>query len=891
MRRAFSLSVLLALACGSGCGQGPYSLQIHFPDDAARQRAVRVRVVVVEADAEASCSALLALEARPGDPGYAIDDEIVFDYPPAGEIPELSDLDSGPRLFYAEAEDEDQRVFVNGCVYLEAAGAVDIQLDYLSCEPTNNGVEICDGLDNDCDELTDEGDPDAICEPRAHATATDCDQGQCTYDCDPGWFDANSDTADGCECRPTRGGEEWCDGLDNDCDGQVDGAGCIQCSGNADCEDANSCLTGTCQGGICSPETLADGSTCDDGDACSLDDQCQDGICAGRPNDCADELDCTQDACSPADGTCSHELMPGYCLVDGVCAADGGTELGNSCRRCDVSVAADAWQTEPAGTSCDDGLWCTGEDESCDAAGNCIHNDPPCTAVCMGACDEQTHGCGFDPDGTECDDGFSCTEDDACDGAGACLGTAIDGYCGVDQECQPECASDALGCVERPNYILLDCPEGVPADQAASCSVTLNGGEGTEGCIHCRVQLIPSVLVDDEFYGPGECFEVLGNWSVEPHGCGADPNRWCPFTSGGETQACCEPPTIACNASDRGIELRFDQCQLGGWRLSQFFHFGTFEAVRTCYGVLQRPGGLGGALEILYDPGNELDGTLVSCDEPGFWAEDYHTHACVDLPGAVTDMPQTRLTYWAEVGDDFDPANLLGLGSIAVYAFPPECHQEASPVEELFDACGHDIDTHNGWEFSPPATCAELQQHCGRQGGLLLGNVDGHSITELGASLDLDLRGLVGPGQLCWNHYRSVNFNGSYRVAFYSNQGAAWYVPVYDSQFQQFVPADECREICVDLKGAYYGVIGQTGFSVSFTGDATTGGYLLISDVRLSASQACDATGVLEVGPVGEGQVEITSTQGLPRRARLECSWGDGTVYTRREVEFYDSSF
>ena len=109
-----------------------------------------------------------------------------------------------------------------------------------ACVPSNGGVEICDGLDNDCNGAADDGfdlqsDPNNcgscnnVCAtPNATPTCTagQCAVGACAKDAagNSTHWNNDGDWKNGCEhpCSISAGGLEVCDKKDNDCDGDTD---------------------------------------------------------------------------------------------------------------------------------------------------------------------------------------------------------------------------------------------------------------------------------------------------------------------------------------------------------------------------------------------------------------------------------------------------------------------------------------------------------------------------------------------------------------------------------------------------------------------------------------------------------------------------------------------
>ncbi|MBM4355185.1 MAG: hypothetical protein FJ109_15615, partial [Deltaproteobacteria bacterium] len=181
----------------------------------------------------------------------------------------------------------------------------------VTCDPFKDAVpELCDGLDNDCDGETDEQLPDQVCGigpcqvtapgcangqvpacvPLDVATAEVCDgvDNDCDGQVDNGIADQAcgqgpcATTVPGCidgqipQCVPLPGSPELCDGLDNDCNGLVDdGFGKVTCGLGPCLHTVDECSGGKPQ--ICDPLLGAKPETCDKKDN-DCDGQVDDGL-------------------------------------------------------------------------------------------------------------------------------------------------------------------------------------------------------------------------------------------------------------------------------------------------------------------------------------------------------------------------------------------------------------------------------------------------------------------------------------------------------------------------------------------------------------------------------------------------------------------------------------
>ncbi len=302
------------------------------------------------------------------------------------------------------------------------------------CRPTNNGIEICDGIDNNCDGRTDENYVCGSCTLTNSITeqcneSTKCDKcfivnGE-KYRCvsvdglDFNWRKESELICDSsksikaikCEniCQLCDGNifsnpfiiqNESCDGKDNNCDGKIDegdicptnnicvGGKCIErpCQKKEDCPPEKVCKENKCQSctevvddSLCGSGKICINGACIDGD-CHQNTDCSGGICVSNKcctGCCAKKKDC------PAELVCKKGLNEqiGNCesctdIIDDLLCGFGYICEGNKCIKgeCHPSIGCLPGKICVNYNCCNPGPTCCNKDGDCKSNMTCTQN-------------------------------------------------------------------------------------------------------------------------------------------------------------------------------------------------------------------------------------------------------------------------------------------------------------------------------------------------------------------------------------------------------------------------------------------------------------------------------------------------------------------------------------
>jgi len=260
-----------------------------------------------------------------------------------------------PVVFYYCDQDEDLHVseqlsgtcqafecVPDGCQ--EAPGG-DCDDDDADVNP--DAAEACNGIDDDCDGLTDEADAcptvPFYCDEDNDQYVSSIESGNCSeHECIPQQCQAApGDDCDDQEPEVNPGVAEECDGIDNDCSGDIDDGGVCPiveyyCDDDSDGYISEG-LSGSCQIWQCMPQ----GCTGDSG----LD--CDDGAASVHPG--------AMESCNGIDDDCNGLTDDNTCLIDGTCWEAMEPNPDDPCFRCDPATDPFGW-TDFNGAPCDDGL-------------------------------------------------------------------------------------------------------------------------------------------------------------------------------------------------------------------------------------------------------------------------------------------------------------------------------------------------------------------------------------------------------------------------------------------------------------------------------------------------------------------------------------------------------
>ncbi len=339
-------------------------------------------------------------------------------------------------------------------------------------------TETCNGLDDDCDGMSDEGNPGG------GTACTTALQGICRAG-------TNQCQAGGLVCVQNQmATTETCNGLDDDCDGMVDdgfnvGTACaaagqgrcsmgtIQCQGGAAACVGQTAVTETCNGVDDDCDGTVDDGNPGGGGACSTGLQ---GVCAAGVNQCqAGTVRCVQttmssaEICDGLDNDCNGAIDNGLIVdVDGDGSRACGTCGASAAPNCDCNDNNNAVRPGRAETcnnvddncngSVDEGVTrvcyagpagsysgtCPGT--GCTPRGVCRGVTQACSAGNFPTCDATTSGQIFP--GTETcnglDDNCSGTADEGLSGAACTTGQL--GVCNAGTE---QCTGGSLTCVRN----------------------------------------------------------------------------------------------------------------------------------------------------------------------------------------------------------------------------------------------------------------------------------------------------------------------------------------------------------------------------------------------------------------------------------------------------------
>ena len=432
------------------------------------------------------------------------------------------------------------------------------------CSYTNNGTEACDGLDNNCNNQTDEGFPlgqectgRGICGAGTYVCSEDQQSVRCSSELD--------------QAQP-----EICDNQDNNCNGVVDEEpeSLSSCSSTPGLE--THCVNGECSYScpdgqhLCGEACVTDNDLDHCGEECSPCPAVEHGtaVCASSEWGYYCDFECDE-AYRRSGNLCILRNEPSCCgasCTDCLPAPDDGQA---TCYNGECRYFCNAGFHHPTGDSfsCvpNDTIDCCGNDcEPCapplNASGQCVYDSGVSDYVCQWECNPTYHGCPV-TNPTGCfSDASKLTCGDRCDpcpnpqnGAGVCVAS------GDSYACDVECNLGFHGCF---GLCVMDNNINTCGDRCDPCPTPDNG--------------VPTCSLNSEtqqYACGGSCYSgyhfcgdnCVSNYDIENCGNSCEP---CQDTQNG---------SVSCNGSScvYTCDGGFHACSDGCFPYTDPLHCGT----------------------------------------------------------------------------------------------------------------------------------------------------------------------------------------------------------------------------------------------------------------------------------------------------------------------------